>query len=39
MKHIEGGIEPDVEASIGDYKTTKKDGVVEKAVEELLKKI
>ena len=39
MKHIEGGIEPDVEASIGDYKSTKKDGVVEKAVEELLKKI
>lgn len=39
MKHIEGGIEPDVPAQIGDYETTKKDGVVEKAIEELLKKI
>ena len=38
MKHIEGGIEPDFEASIGDWQTTKKDGVVEKALEELLKK-
>lgn len=39
MKHVEGGIEPDVEAEIGDYKTTNKDGVVEKALEELLKQL
>ena len=39
MKQIEGGIEPDVPAEIGDYETTKKDGIVEKAIEELLKKI
>ena len=39
-KHIEGGIKPDFEAEIGDdYKTTRKDGVVEKALEELIKKI
>lgn len=39
-KHIEGGIKPDFEAEIGDdYMTTKKDGVVEKALEELIKKI
>lgn len=37
--HIEPGIAPDVPAEIGDYKTTKKDGVVEKAIEELLKRI
>ena len=39
-KHIEGGIKPDFEAEMGeDCKTTKKDGIVEKAIEELLKKI
>ena len=38
--HIEGGIKPDFEAEIGDdYKTTRKDGVVEKALDELIKKI
>lgn len=37
--HIEPGIYPDYEASIGDYKTTKKDGILEKAIEELLKKL
>ena len=39
MNHIEPGIAPDVEAVIGDYQTTKKDGIVEKAIEELLKKL
>ena len=39
MKHIEGGIEPDFEASIGDWQTNKEDGVVEKAIEELLNKV
>jgi hypothetical protein len=39
-KHIEGGIEPDFEAEIGaDCRETRKDGVVEKAIEELLKKL
>ena len=39
-KQIEGGIKPDFEAEIGaDCKTAKKDGIVEKAIEELLKKI
>ena len=39
-KHIEVGIKPDFEAEIGDdCKETKKDGVVEKAIEELLKKL
>lgn len=37
--HIEPGIAPDYEASIGDYETTNKDGIVEKAIEELLKRI
>ena len=36
MKNIECGIEPDFEASIGDYTNTKKDGVVETAIEKLL---
>ena len=39
MNHIEPGIAPDFEAEIGDYKTTHQDGIVEKAIEELLKKI
>lgn len=39
MNHIEPGIYPDYEAEIGDFKTTGKDGIVEKAIEELLKKI
>ena len=39
MNHIEPGIAPDYEAVIGDYKTTGKDGIVEKASEELLKRI
>lgn len=39
-KHIEGGIKPDFEAAIGDdCRDTKKDGVVEKAIEELLRKL
>lgn len=38
-RHIEPGIYPDVEAEIGDYDTTGKDGIVEKALEELLKLI
>lgn len=38
-KHIEGGIAPDFEAEIGDYETSNKDGIVEKAIEELLKKL
>lgn len=38
-KHIEPGIEPDIEAEMGDYQTTGKDGIVERAIEELLKKI
>lgn len=37
--HIEPGIAPDFEAEIGDFETTNKDGIVEKAIEELLKKI
>lgn len=37
--HIEPGIAPDFEAVIGDYETTGKDGIVEKAIEELLKKL
>lgn len=37
--HIEPGIAPDYEAEIGDYQTTGKDGIVEKAIEELMKKI
>ena len=37
--HIEPGIAPDFEAEIGDYQTTHKDGIVEKAIEELLKKL
>lgn len=37
--HIEPGIAPDYEAEIGDYETTGKDGIVEKAIEELLKRI
>ena len=39
MNHIEPGIAPDYEAEIGDFETTKKDGIVEKAIEELLKKL
>lgn len=39
MNHIEPGIYPDVEAVIGDYQTTGKDGIVEKAIEELTKKL
>lgn len=39
MNHIEPGISPDVEAEIGDYTTTGKDGIVESAIEELLKKL
>lgn len=39
MKHIEPGIAPDYEAEIGDYEETGKDGIVEKAIEELLKRI
>ena len=39
-KHIEGGIKPDFEAEIGaDCREIKKDGIVEKAIEELLKKL
>lgn len=37
--HIEPGIKPDYEAELGDYQTTKKDGIVEKAIEELLKRL
>lgn len=37
--HIEPGIAPDVEAQLGNYWETGKDGIVEKAIEELLKKI
>lgn len=37
--HIEPGVAPDFEAEIGDFKTTRKDGIVEKAIEELLKKL
>ena len=36
MKNIECGIKPDFEAEIGDYMNTKKDGVVETAIEKLL---
>ena len=39
MNHIEPGIKPDFEAEIGDFETTHKDGIVEKAIEELLKRI
>lgn len=39
MNHIESGIAPDYLVEIGDYKTTKKDGIVEKAIEELLNRI
>lgn len=39
MNHIEPGIAPDYEAEIGDFKSTRKDGIVEKAIEELLKRI
>lgn len=39
MNHIEPGVAPDYEAEIGDYRTTGKDGIVEKAIEELLKRI
>lgn len=39
MNHIEPGIAPDYEAEIGDYQTTGKDGIVEKAIEELMKRI
>jgi C-terminal processing protease CtpA/Prc len=39
MNHIEPGIYPDYEAEIGDFKTTGKDGIVEKAIEELMKRI
>lgn len=39
MNHIEPGIAPDFEAEIGDYESTHKDGIVEKAIEELLKLI
>lgn len=35
--HIEPGLAPDFEAEIGDYKSTGKDGIVEKAIEELTK--
>lgn len=38
-KHIEPGIAPDYEATIGDYQSTGRDGIVEKAIEELLKRI
>lgn len=37
--HIEPGIAPDYEAEIGDFETTQEDGIVEKAIEELLKRI
>lgn len=37
--HIEPGIAPDYEATIGDYESTGKDGIVEKAIEELLKRL
>ena len=37
--HIEPGVVPDIEAEMGDYQTTHKDGIVEKAIEELLKRI
>ena len=36
QKHIEPGIAPDYEAEIGDYETTRKDGIVEKSIEALL---
>jgi hypothetical protein len=39
MNHMEPGIYPDYEAEIGDFKTTGKDGIVEKAIEELMKRI
>lgn len=39
MNHIEPGVAPDFEAEIGDYETTHKDGIVEKAIEELLKRL
>ena len=39
MNHIEPGVAPDFEAEIGDYESTHKDGIVEKAIEELLKLI
>lgn len=39
QKHIEPGVAPDHEAVIGDYSTTGKDGIMEKAIEELLKKL
>lgn len=39
MNHIEPGIAPDIEAELGDYETTGKDGIVEKAIEELMKRI
>lgn len=39
MNHIEPGIAPDFEAVIGDYTTTHQDGIVEKAIEELLNRI
>lgn len=37
--HIEPGIAPDYKAEIGDYNATGKDGIVEKAIEELMKRI
>jgi C-terminal processing protease CtpA/Prc len=39
MNHVEPGIAPDYEAEIGDYLTTGEDGIIEKAIEELLKRI
>lgn len=39
MNHIEPGIAPDYEAEIGDYQATGKDGIVEKAIEELMKQL
>lgn len=35
--HIEGGVKPDVEAEMGDYATTGKDGIVEAAIAQLQK--
>lgn len=37
--HIEPDIEPDEEAVIVDYATTNKDGIVERAIEEMLTKL
>lgn len=38
-KHIEPGIKPDYEAKLGDYLVTGEDGIVEKAIEELLNRL